>query len=148
MLKKIMNKFKNKNPEMLKKIEKYNLKVIDNTDYLNKRNEIYNLNKEIEDKISILNKELEKNKKILEDLKDISMEIGIKIVKDFNYKDLKINDEVLFISYAGGYGIFKGIYERNDGYASLKNIEMVFHPKNVSCCSHRVDFKDIIRIIN
>ena len=57
-------------------------------------------------------------------------------------------DKILFYSLSGGYyGLFEGIYERYEGYASVKDIKLVYHPKNVDGCSHRVGFNEIIKIL-
>lgn len=122
-------------------------KLIDNTEYNIQRENLYKKKKDIDNQIKNLNKELKKIEKDIDTSFNVSMEIGFDVTPDNSVKDLKINDEVIFISYNNGYGIYKGIYERNDGYASMKDIKMIYHPKNIDCCSYRVSFKDIVKII-
>lgn len=125
----------------------FNFKLIDNSEYTIERENLFKIKNDIKSQIDDLNKQLEIINDKITKSENISMEIGVEVTPDDSVNNLKINDEILFVSYSGGYGIYKGIYERNDGYASVKDIEMVYHPKNVVFCSHRVGFKDIIKVL-
>lgn len=129
-------------------LKKYNLNLIDNNQYKKEKEELYFQKETLNNMIKNLNNQIKTIDNKLEQTKNISMEIGVDISEKFNINDLKINDKILFISYSNGYGIFEGIYERNDGYASVKDIKVVYHPNNVNSCSHRVGFNEIIKIIN
>lgn len=129
-------------------LKKYNLNLIDNNQYKQEREELYFQKETLNNMIKNLNTQIKTIDHKLEQTKNISMEIGVDISENFNINDLKINDKILFISYNNGYGIFEGIYERNDGYASVKDIKVVYHPNNINSCSHRVGFNEIIKIIN
>lgn len=128
-------------------LKDFNLKYINNEEYTIEREKLYKIKNDIKKQIDNLNEELKIINDKLTKSQNISMEIGIDVTPDDSVNNLKINDEILFISYSSGYGIYKGVYERNDGYASVKDIEMVYHPKNVGFCSHRVGFKDIIKVL-
>ena len=128
-------------------LKKYNLNKIDNSNYISEKNKLYNERQILQEKIDSLKNEIYNINKKLEDNFDINMEIGVKVKHNFNENELKIGDKILFYSYQHGYGIFKGIYERNEGYASVKDIQVVYHPNNIDWCSHRVDFDCIIKII-
>lgn len=148
MLKKIIDAFKETNciDNSENELDKYNLKFIDNSEYNNKRDKLYSRLSEIDNLIKSLNTEYESIRKTLNETKDMSQEIGVDLPQ-FDISDLKIGDTVLFVGYSNGYGIFKGVYERYDGYASIKDINVVYHPNGSTWCPHRVDFKDIIKVV-
>lgn len=133
--------------KIMNNLEKYNLKLIDNNQYKEERKKLYFQKEALNNLINDLNKQIKNIDTQLDETKNISMEIGVDISEKCKIKDLKINDKILFISYMNGYGIFEGIYERNDGYASVKDIKVVYHPNNINSCSHRVGFDEIIKIV-
>lgn len=128
-------------------LEKYGFELIDNTEYKLERENLY---KEINNKLKqkdLLLDEIKLMHEKLDNNIDLTKEIGINFEKTFKKENLKINDKILFISSNRGYGIFEGTYERDDGYASVKDIKVIYHQNDIDWCSHRVSFNDIIQII-
>lgn len=128
-------------------LKNYGLKKIDNIKYVSEREKLKNELEILEEKINICSQQVVYISDFLKNTFNISMELGIDISSDFNKNELTIGDKILFYSYHNGYGIFEGIYAGDEGYASIEDIKVVYHPNGVNWCSYRVDFDNIIKII-
>lgn len=129
------------------KLENYGLKKIDNTHYVSLMTGLYKQRIEIQDKIDELKKSIDSVDVVITQTNNIFLELGIE-KPSYDSNDLKIGDDIIFYSLAGGYyGIFKGKFVRNEGYAEVENIEMIYHPNDCEYCSHRVGFNNIIKIV-
>ena len=133
---------------MDKNLEKYGLNKIDNSEYATQRSVKNKRRMYLREQIKIFSEEIDAIDEEQRNTFNISLELGIDLTSSYDINELKIGDKILFYSLSGGYyGLFEGIYERYEGYASVKDIKLVYHPKNVDGCSHRVGFNEIIKIL-